>query len=266
MSEAAAHAKVNLALVVGPRRHDGNHDVVSIMQPVALADRVELEPVEELAVEGFAEDTLVRDALEALAAAAGVEPRWRATIEKNIPVAAGLGGGSSDAAAALRLANEELSQPLPPDEVHRLAAALGADVPFFLEPGAKLARGDGTVLQPIDLPADYHVLLLLPEGVAKESTASVYAAFDERRGDTGFEQRVAALEDALERRDLATLPPNDLASSPHAGTLEDLGAFRADVTGAGPVVYALFETRAKADAAAREVASLGRVWLTKPVT
>jgi 4-diphosphocytidyl-2-C-methyl-D-erythritol kinase len=266
VSDAAAHAKINLALVVGPRRDDGKHEVVSVIQPVGLADRVELEPAEALSVEGFEQDTLVRGALEALAGVAGVEPRWRATIEKNIPVAAGLGGGSSDAAAALRLANEQLPEPLPQQELHRLAAALGADVPFFLEPGAKLARRDGTSLEPIELPADHHVLLLLSHGASKQSTASVYADFDERRGEVGFGQRVTALEDALGRRDLVALPPNDLAASPVARTLAELGAFRADVTGAGPAVYALFETRARAEKAAREAASLGRVWLTKPVT
>ena len=134
-----------------------------------------------LTVEGFAEDTLVRGALETLAAAAGVEPRWRARIEKKIPAAAGLGGGSSDAATALRLANEALAEPLPPAELHALAATLGADVPFFLADGPQLGSGDGTELAPLDLPQDFWILLVLPHDAVKPSTASVYAAFDERR-------------------------------------------------------------------------------------
>jgi 4-diphosphocytidyl-2-C-methyl-D-erythritol kinase len=266
VSVASAHAKINLALVVGPARADGKHELATVLQRVALADGIELEAAEELSVAGFEGDTLVRGALEALAVAAGVEPRWKVTIEKRIPVAAGLGGGSSDAAATLRLANEILPRPLPGDELHRIAATLGADVPFFLEPGAKLGRGDGTELDPLELPLDYHVLLLLPRGAAKESTGSVYAAFDERGGAAGFEQRVSALEDALRRADLARLPRNDLASSPAATTLEVLGAFRADVSGAGPVVYGLFESRETAESAAREAESLGRAWLTEPVT
>src|SRR5262249_28556230 len=96
-----APAKLNLALIVGPQREDGKHEVVTVMAPLELADRIELVHAEGLGVEGFAGDTLVRDALVRLASAARVEPRWRVTIEKRIPVAAGLGGGSSDAAAAL---------------------------------------------------------------------------------------------------------------------------------------------------------------------
>ena len=135
-----------------------------------------------LTVDGFAEDTIVRSALESLAVAAGVEPRWRARIEKRIPVAAGLGGGSSDAAAALQLANAELSDPLDPNALHAIAAAVGADVPFFLRQGAQVATGDGTELTGVDLPIDYHVVLVVPQSETKQSTAAVYEAFDVRRG------------------------------------------------------------------------------------
>ena len=99
-----------------------------------------------------------------------MEPRWHATITKRIPVAAGLGGGSSDAATALRLANETLDEPLPADALHALAATLGADVPFFLAEGPQLGRGDGSELEPLDLPQDYWVVLALPLGATKEST------------------------------------------------------------------------------------------------
>ena len=135
MNRAPATAKLNLALVVGPLRDDGRHEVVTVLQRIDLADRVSIEPAAELRVEGFAEDTLVRAALEQLAEAADAEPRWRARIWKHVPVAAGLGGGSSDAATALRLANETLAEPLPPERLHELAAGLGADVPFFLTVG-----------------------------------------------------------------------------------------------------------------------------------
>ena len=148
MKRAQAFAKINLALVVGPLRDDGKHEVVTVLQRVDLADVIELEPADTLAVEGFDDDTLVGDALEALASAAGVDPGWRARIEKRIPVAAGLGGGSSDAASALVLANSELPEALPAAELHRLAASIGADVPFFLHGGTQLASGDGTELDP----------------------------------------------------------------------------------------------------------------------
>src|SRR5215831_3902805 len=132
MTRAPAPAKINLALVVGPLRDDGKHEVLTILQRIDLVDRIELDEAPELRVEGFAEDTLVSAALNRLAESAGTEARWRVRIEKRIPVAAGLGGGSSDAATALRLANETLPDPLPGEELRRLAADLGADVPFFL--------------------------------------------------------------------------------------------------------------------------------------
>lgn len=265
---APAPAKINLALVVGPLRDDGKHEVATVLQRVDLGDRVALEPAAALAVRGFPGDTLVRGALAALADAAGVEPRWRATLTKRVPVAAGLGGGSSDAATALRLANETLDAPLPAAELRALAATLGADVPFFLADGPQLGRGDGSELRALELPQDYWVVLALPHGAVKESTAAVYRRFDEREGAEGWDDRLAGLERALAHvsraRDLATLPPNDLASSPLAAELLHLGAFRADVSGAGPAVYGLFHHRRHADAARRALRSRARTWLTVP--
>jgi 4-diphosphocytidyl-2-C-methyl-D-erythritol kinase len=265
---APATAKLNLALVVGPRREDGRHEVATVMQRIDLVDRITVEPASVLRVEGFPEDTLVRRGLESLAGAAGVEPRWEARIWKRIPVAAGLGGGSSDAATALRLANETFEQPLSPEALRGLAVSLGADVPFFLTAGPQLGEGVGDELTPLDLPQGYWVVLVLPRDARKSSTAAVYAAFDERDGERGFRERRAGLEQALTAvrrpRELADLPPNDLASSPLADELRGLGAFRADVTGAGPAVYGLFQHREKAAAAERELRSLGRTWLSVP--
>ncbi len=268
MSTTSAPAKVNLALVVGSRRPDGKHEVATALQRVDLADSLSLEPGAGLRVDGFEDDTLVEGALGELAAAAGVAPNWHVRIDKRIPVAAGLGGGSSDAAAALRLANDSLPEPLPPALLSRLAARVGADVPFFLAPGPQLGTGDGTALEPLELPLGYHVVLLLPEGASKGSTAAVYEAFDRRMGERCFDVRKAELLTALEAvrhpRDLASLPPNDLASSPLAGELAALGAFRADVSGAGPAVYGLFEREEEAVAAASALGGLGAVWVCAP--
>lgn len=268
MKRAPATAKLNLALVVGPTRDDGRHEVATVLQRLDLADRVSIEPAPRLRVDGFADDTLVGDALTALAGAADVEPAWRARIWKHVPVAAGLGGGSSDAATALRLANSILPEPLSPERLHGVAAGLGADVPFFLTTGPQLGTRTGTNLEPLDLPQDYWVVLLLPHGETKASTGDVYAAFDGRRGADGFDERRAHLAHALAQarrpRDLASLPRNDLASSPHAARMVELGAFRADVSGAGPTVYGLFLHRDPAAAAARALRSLGRTWLTVP--
>ena len=268
MMRAPAPAKINLALVVGPTRDDAKHEVLTVLQRIDLVDRIQIDQAPTLRVEGFKNDTLVRSALERLAAAAGVEPRWRVKIEKHIPLAAGLGGGSSDAATALRLANGSLAEPLSAAELHRLAAGIGADVPFFLAHGPQLGSGDGSELAPLDLPQDFWVVVLLPHDTAKSSTADVYAAFDARDGAAGWDERRGALVDGLTRitspLDLAELPPNDLASSPLAAEIRATGAFRADVSGAGPALYGLYLDRPAADAAKRSLTRFGTTWLAPP--
>ena len=138
MMRASAYAKINLALVVGPRREDGRHELVTVLQAVELADELSLEPAD--APRGRPGSRRTRSSARHSGARSSPRGRnrgWRVHIEKRIPVAAGLGGGSSDAAAALRLANAMLATPLADDELHRhRRATVGADVPFFLRDGA----------------------------------------------------------------------------------------------------------------------------------
>jgi 4-diphosphocytidyl-2-C-methyl-D-erythritol kinase len=268
VNRAPAAAKINLALVVGPIRDDGKHEVLTVLQRIDLVDRIELEEAPGLRVDGFAEDTLAAASLRKLASAAGVEPSWHVRIEKRIPVAAGLGGGSSDAATALRLANATLAEPLSNEELLQIAARVGADAPFFLAYGPQLGSGDGSTLEPVDLPQDFWVLVLLPRGAAKTSTGDVYAAFDARKGAAGWAERRQHLLDQLAKverpRDLAALPPNDLASSPLAEEIRAAGALRADVSGAGPALYGLFLHRSDAEAAGRLLRRFGQVWIAAP--
>jgi len=269
MTTAPAFAKVNLALAVGPLLENGKHEVVTVLQRIDLHDTITLSTADELRVDGFTEDTIVTSALVTIARSAGVRPGWHVRIEKRIPVAAGLGGGSSDAATSLALANETLDEPFPTDELHRIAAGLGADVPFFLHAGAKLATGDGTALASVDLPTEYVVVLVVPHGTTKDSSGAVYAEFDARVGATGFEARAARVHEALGMvtapLDLAALPRNDLASSPLAQDLVAMGAFRADVSGAGPTVYGLFATEAEAESAVGRLTGQGRTFVARPV-
>jgi 4-diphosphocytidyl-2-C-methyl-D-erythritol kinase len=268
-----AAAKVNLALLIGPLRPDGLHEVVTVMQRIDLCDSVTLDRAATLVVEGYRQDTLVRSALAKLSAAAGSEGAWRVRLEKRIPVAAGLGGGSADAGAALHLANRTLSTPLTHDELVGLAAEVGADIPFFLTPGPKLAEGAGERLRPLELPQDYWILLVLPRLARKTSTADIYRRFDELDGAEDFDERRETLLDALgsvrRPRDFAVFPPNDLAAAAGRSRLVDelleRGAFRADLSGAGPAVYGLFHHRADAARAARRLRTRARVWLVAPV-
>jgi 4-diphosphocytidyl-2C-methyl-D-erythritol kinase len=123
-------------------------------------------------------------------------------------------------------------------------------------------------LEALELPQDYWVVLVVPEQETKRGTGDVFAAFDERGGEQGFEERRSALLEALGNvrrpRDLAVLPPNDLTTSPLAGELLELGAFRADVTGAGPTVYGLFLHGDHARTARKHMSHRGRTWLTAP--
>jgi 4-diphosphocytidyl-2-C-methyl-D-erythritol kinase len=272
-AHGSAAAKINLALVVGPVRADGLHELTSVLQRIDLCDDLTVEPAGRLEVSGFDDDTLVSSALGRLAGAAGVPGRWRAHLTKRIPVAAGLGGGSADAAAALTLANGTLAAPLDRDRLLELAAGLGSDVPYFVEPGPKLVEGAGELLRPLSLPQDYWVLVALPAGVAKRSTGDVYRRFDELGGPAGYEERRARVLDVVAScnrpDDLATLPPNDLAraAAPSAltETLRAAGAFRSDLSGAGPAVYALFHERERAFTAQASLPAGTRAWVVAPV-
>jgi 4-diphosphocytidyl-2-C-methyl-D-erythritol kinase len=184
---AIAPAKLNLMLAVGARRADGFHEVVSIMQTLDLSDRVDVDvdlwdsELDDVLVEAPdvpGGDTLVTRAVEELLLRAGVHARVWVTIEKEIPIGGGLGGGSSNAAAALRAVNMLLPNPVPPDALVDIAAGIGSDVPFFLlGPGSTaLATGRGERIQrAADLPG--RPWLLVNPNV-QQSTAQVYAEFD----------------------------------------------------------------------------------------
>jgi 4-diphosphocytidyl-2-C-methyl-D-erythritol kinase len=169
-----APAKLNLFLEVLGRREDGYHEIDTVMQTISLCDRLTLEPCGrmELEVEGDApadRSNLAWRAAEAL----GVSLRIR--LEKRIPAGAGLGGGSSDAAAVLLAGNRLLDLGLRAEELARRAQALGADVPFFLKGGLARCRGIGERVDPVSPAPRNRFLIVAPE--RKSSTAAVYGAF-----------------------------------------------------------------------------------------
>ena len=187
---ALAPAKVNLGLFLGPARaHDLRHELVTVMQSISLADELTLEPLDPAGgatnadevicpgVEGAGDENLAGRALRAFREATGWDaPPQRLTIEKRIPVAAGLGGGSADAAAALRLAAH--ASGLGDEALLRsLAARLGADVPAQVSPGCWLATGAGETLRRLEDPIGAFALLVLPFR-GELSTAAVYEEAD----------------------------------------------------------------------------------------
>ena len=164
-------AKTNLFLDITGKRADGYHELLTVFLPLPeLSDQVSLEIVPREGIElactavevPVDKRNLVWRAAQAFAAAAHVPPTWRFRIEKRIPVAGGLGGGSSDAAAALLLLNRAHGDILTKAILHELAAQLGADVPFFLNPVPAVATGIGDVLRPIPCAAPLELVVVNP--------------------------------------------------------------------------------------------------------
>lgn len=220
LAEAFAPAKVNLFLHVGPARADGFHPIASLMAFADVGDSLRAVPAEGLglAVDGPlaagappGEDNLVLRAARALYARADVAPApLRIELTKTLPAEAGLGGGSSDAAAALRLLNGLLERPLGEDALVEIAAGLGSDVPACVAARAVVAEGRGERLSPAPaLPPLAAVLVRPPIGA---STAAVYRAFDTANAGTASDLPV---------------PPGPLTSATEAVAF--LGACRNDL-------------------------------------
>ena len=197
-----AYAKVNLSLEVIGRRDDGYHEVATILQTVDLADTVTLRPGDGLTVTCddatlSGEANIVWDAAVALAKHVGVAPNARITIEKRIPVAAGLGGGSSDAAAALRGLNVLWGLNLPDAELASVAASLGSDVPFLLMGGAALGTGRGDRLKQLPSADTTRLLLVAPGGTIARKTPTLYGALTPDDYSDGAQTRRLADSAAL---------------------------------------------------------------------
>ena len=291
-----APAKLNLCLFLGPRREDGLHELCSLFEPLALADSIEVAEADrdEVVCPGVEGENLAARALAALREGGWDAPPLRIEIEKRIPVAAGLGGGSADAAAVLRLASGDFPalESIAGDEISgdesrvsgdesrvrdllSIAAELGADVPSQLTPAFSLVLGGGERVERLPDPAP-HAVVLLPGGGGL-STAEVFAEAD-RLGlgrETGdLESLAAQLRQAAgvgaSPLSYGELLANDL--EPAARSLRPeigaaLDALRAVDTegefgpplvfmsGSGPTAVGLFPTLA---GATRAAASLGR--------
>ncbi len=154
-----AYAKINLTLEVLGRREDGYHDIVSILQTIDLHDTLTLEPAQDMALECDQSelegpDNLVLKAAALLREATGCHQGARLKLQKGIPLAAGLGGGSSDAAAALLGLSRLWGLGLSAEKLMPLAAKLGSDVPFFLYGGTAMAQGRGEIVRPLPPAGD----------------------------------------------------------------------------------------------------------------
>ena len=272
-----APAKLNLGLRVLRKRPDGFHDLETAFVPVGWADGLTAAPAETLtlacsdaSLPTDASNLVVRAAL-ALARHAGVEPRAALTLVKRVPYGAGLGGGSADAAAALRLLARLWNLAVSEAELHALAAGLGSDVPFFLLGAPALATGRGEVLTPLrrDDGTPWHCPFALVVAVppVHVATAEAYRlVVPDARPRPGL--RAAIVSDDLDRwtRDVA----NDfeaplVACHPAIGAardaLREAGAGYAAMSGSGSAVFGAFEHAAQAAVAAERLAVAGcRTW------
>lgn len=264
--QLSAPAKLNLCLYLGPPREDGLHELCSLFEPLALADPIEVTErapgkPDEVLCRGVEGVNLAARALAALRARGWDGPPLRVEIEKRIPVAAGLGGGSADAAAVLRLARGEV------DDLAAIAAEIGADVPSQLEPALALVGGAGERVERLPEPAP-HAVLLLPDGGGL-GTAEVFAEADRLGLGRGAEE-LAELASRLRTAAGAGASPlaytellaNDLEPAarslrPAIGealeALREAGAPLALLTGSGPTAFGLFGDLAAARAAAERL-------------
>ncbi|CAB4864484.1 unannotated protein [freshwater metagenome] len=264
-----APAKINLGLTLGPVRGDGRHELVTVMQPVALCDSVRLTPAglgasgDEVHCPGVTGENLALAALRDFRARSGwTGAAVRIEIDKRIPVAAGMAGGSADAAAVLRLAARAAS--VHDDEMLReIAAGLGADVPAQVRPRRYLATGAGERLHALPDPAPFGILVL--RAAFGLSTGDVFREADRLglpRSGAALEARSADLAAALAAGSplapgdllLNDLEPAALSLRPELGAaLEEVratGAVHALICGSGPTIIGLYPDLEGARAAA----------------
>ena len=262
---ARSPAKINLFLQVTGRRADGYHTLQSLMCGVSLFDTIGFEfNVHETIVScdhpdvPSDETNLAFRAADLFYAHAGLEGHVHIHIEKKIPVGAGLGGGSSNAATVLSILNQRYDFPLSPEKLMRLGLAIGADVPFFMTGKPAVARGIGEKLQKVSILSPCHVLLINPGYTV--STAKVYKNFN--LGLTKCEKIIKKIPFDIRRKDILELLCNDLETVtgkmfPDIDKMKALlmqhGAEGALMSGSGPTVFGLFPDLDQVKKACRKI-------------
>jgi 4-diphosphocytidyl-2-C-methyl-D-erythritol kinase len=262
--QVLAHAKINLSLEVLGRRTDGYHQVATVLHSIALADRLTVEPSDRLSLVCTpdvvpVEENLVMKAARLLQEASGARSGAAMFLEKRIPMASGLGGGSSDAAAALKALNELWDARLSVADLERLAAGLGSDVPFFVHGGCALAEGRGEQVTPMRPVDGWWVVLLFPSISMDRKTERLYGLLtdddytdgsatlvlaDRVREGTTSPASMLGGHNAFERAALAAFA----GLKEHRAALTEAGAPFVRLTGAGPALMTLVSSEGEARA------------------
>ncbi len=265
-----APGKINLTLWVGPRREDGYHAVESIVGLISLVDRLTVYPGDngcELSCSqpGLAcdESNLVVRSARALARRAGKQVNLRMHLEKSIPIGAGLGGGSSDAAACLLALNDLWEIGYDNKALSAIAVELGSDVPLFLNGTISMVRGRGEVVEPLGFAWPFWAVLAVPEW--EMSTAEVYEKFDELLTAGADEGRIDGRRFGLYRPDTAGAVMFNMLSEPAFAVLPELKAWRASllragaehvqISGSGSALVCLFNSLGRARSVVGQLSS-----------
>lgn len=275
-----APAKVNLFLRVLGKRPDGYHEILSLMQPVSLYDEIEISVSDGDGIEVASDspdapggsENLAYRAASLFLERAGLRKRVSISVKKRIPVGAGLGGGSSDAASVIMALNGLSGSGLPDREIMEMGAGLGSDVPFFFLKGPALARGRGEVLERVSLPPLYYVLINPGFHVP---TAWVYSSLRlTKKGENNillYSSEVFADREGLKKALSNDLEAVTIGRYPEISALKEklagAGASGALMSGSGPTVFGVFHSREDAVRAYRtlesKVAHPARIFLAE---
>jgi len=273
-------AKINLFLNILRKREDGYHEIATLMQAIDLQDEIVLEKRGKgIAISTDHPDCPTDESnLAFKAAALLLEDQKKSDgvsiqISKRIPIAAGLGGGSSNAATTLKGLNRLFELKIPKRRLYQLAAQLGSDVPFFLGSGQALAKGRGEKLEPVVLFSGYWLVLVYPGFEVstqwayqnfKISLTKIKKAFNLKNLENrkGFFKALLGFDNDLEKAVQERYPT--------IGRIKDIltssGAIKSSMSGSGPTVYGVFEHKLKAEEVARKIRRGNwEVFLTQPI-
>lgn len=283
-----AYAKINLGLDVLRKRPDGYHEVKMIMQSISLADTLELKKIPEgtiRLINGAERDNpevpmdktnLIYRAIDLIKQKYAISEGIEATLTKRIPVAAGMAGGSTDAAAALKGMNQLFALGLSEQELCELGVTLGADVPYCIMGGTALSEGIGERLTPLPPMPECWILIAKPPICV--STGFVYGNL--KANELTVHPDIDGMTEAIKHNDLHgitsrlgnVLETVTIPAHPEIAVIKDrmldYGAMQALMSGSGPTVFGIFaeeEQAAEAGTAIQKEGLSGQVYLTKPI-
>ena len=242
------NAKINIGLNITSKRADGYHNLESIFYPIAWRDILEIIPSKQLSFDckGLSipgQANLCLKAYELMKSHYGINP-VSMHLHKNIPIGAGLGGGSSDAAFTLMALNTIFELGLEKDELKKMAAKLGADCPFFIDNTPSLASGIGEVLNPIDLDmSNYHLLVVKPDVFV--STSEAFSVIVPQKTSLSFEEEIKMpIEKWTLKNDFEdSIFPQYPELFEIKKSLIQAGALYASMSGSGSSIYAIFSEK-----------------------